>query len=107
MFNRNAPLLVKARIWAVGIASPRVSFLQTRAVASAIDDEFLASCCQSYVASGKALPAFLAPVYGSESADEPQTGAVGDFLAQLLAWLSSPEGMAFIKFIFSLFSFTI
>lgn len=103
LFNRDVPLRVKAKIWAVGILSPRVSFLQTRAVASAIDDDFLADCCASYQAQGNALPAFLTP---TESGDVPQ-GAPGDFIRSILDWLSSPEGMAFIKFIFSLFSFVV
>jgi len=105
LFHRDVPMLVKARVWAVGIASPRVSFLQTRAVASAIDNDFLAEASTSYRATtGKPLPAFMTP--SLDATPGPQD-APGDFLKTLLEWLMSPEGREFITWIFSLFGFVI
>ena len=95
--HNSFPLLVKARVWAMGIASPRVSFLETRAVASAIDRDFLADAIPLYEKqTGKTVPV-----------EPPATGEFGDFIMKLLEWLASEEGKAFLKFIFSLFGFII
>lgn len=95
MFHRGSVGALKARIWIVGILSPKVSFRDVRTVASAIDDDFLASAVGAY--GGKMHKALTSEGYGAD----------GSILKDLLAWLSSPEGQAFIKFIFSLFGFMI
>jgi hypothetical protein len=63
------------------------------------DERDFAQVCRHYEQeTGTKLPA--APPDGS-------TGADGGFLKQLLEWLSSPEGQAFLKMIFALFGLTI
>ena len=95
MASRSLHLATKIKLRVVG----RLNGLSRSEILTVIDgisdvDDFNA-CCVAFKGTGATLP------------DDPVGGAIGDFLKQMLDWLSSPEGMAFIKFILSLFGFII
>ena len=89
-FRTNLPIRIVGR--ANGLSRDDID-----AVLEGIYDEkdFKTACAQYKAMTGATLPT------------DKVGGTLGDFLKQLLDWLSSPEGMAFIKFIFSLFGFTV
>lgn len=76
-------------------------------VIDGMDDELIA---RAKVLSGVKVPDFKdGPVIELPGGGDGTVGAFGDgtVIKQILDWISSPDGQAFIKFIFSLFSFVI
>lgn len=96
MASRSLHLATKIQVRVAG----RLNGLSRSEILTVIDgisdvDDFNA-CCSAYkTQTGANLPG------------DPVGGAIGDFLKQMLEWLSSPEGQEFIKFILSLFGFMI
>lgn len=104
--NRLGPLL-RLRMLKVGFDAG-LSRDEVSAVIDGVDDEVIDFAKQ---ASGITVPEFESqedaqPIEGGETESHPQ-GAGGEIIKAILAWISSPEGQAFIRFVFSLFGFII
>lgn len=104
MSRRLLQFAVKVRVRIIG----RANGLSRSDVNTVVDgisdaDDFATICDHYEQTTGKKLPTEEEMKVGGEKVE----GAVTDFLQWLIQWMSSPNGMAFIKFILSLFGFAI